>query len=96
MDELFREACDWKNGKCRNARDKGPEYACCSRLVCPSLCPLGKIFPNRCKSVPPICKYYLCNVAKIYIMEHPHLHAAYLEMLKEADKMGIEYNSIGG
>lgn len=70
--EFFKEVCQWHDGNCRKSikwGDKG--WACCSKSVCPSICPLKKVFPDRCSNPPDVCKYFLCNVAKIYIMQHP-------------------------
>lgn len=91
--EFFKEVCQWHDGNCRKSikwGDKG--WACCSKSVCPSICPLKKVFPDRCSNPPDECKYFLCNVAKIYIMQHPHLHEHYIDLLKRTDKLGIEYN----
>lgn len=93
-DEFFAQVCQWDKGNCRKSIAWGDKkYACCSREICPNICPLGKTFPNRCKNPPPICKYFLCNIAKIYIMEHPELHKHYTKLLLEADKLGLEYNA---
>lgn len=91
--EFFDIVCQWKGGNCRNGRLKGEQFACCNKYVCPNICPLGKIYPDRCKNPPDICKYYLCNEAKIYIMKHPELHEHYIKLLKEASNKGIEYNN---
>lgn len=93
MKELFEEVCDWKDNTCRNSRLKGQDFACCSRHVCPRLCPLKIVFPNKCDNPPALCKFFLCNTAKIYIMEHSHLHEKYTELLKEQSEIGIEYNT---
>ena len=91
--EFFAEVCQWHDGNCRKSIKWGDKkYACCSKAVCPAICPLKKVFPDRCSNPPDVCKYFLCNVAKIYIMKNPHLHEHYIDLLERTDKLGIEYN----
>lgn len=62
LDELFENACGWKDGKCRHMRKSGTDATCCS--WCKMYvrngrrgCPFGR-------AEPPKCRAFLCDAAR--------------------------------